>query len=96
MGANVSDSRGGELRVANVRSLEELPREVPTADIVVCERLDDGLLADGMLEELAKALKSGRIGSNAMLVPAGARIFCAALEATTGQVSGFDLSPFDR
>lgn len=78
---------------------QDLPER---ADVLVTEIFDDGLLGEGAFAAIGHA-KRELLKPEARVLPVGARLIAMVIEsqellenARVGQVSGFDLSPFNE
>jgi len=78
---------------------EDIPR---SANIVLAEIVDSGLLGEGILISLNHAFKSGLVQENAIVIPQSAIVFAQIIDSTilrnipvSADILGFDLSLFN-
>lgn len=99
-----SNGMAGRVAVINRKSTAlSTGEDLPTpATVVVSEIVDAGLLGEGVLPTLRHALQELAV-PDAVVIPCGATVYAALIEIPgmrpvnpVKQISGFDLSAFDR
>lgn len=93
-----------QIQLINKRSTDlVVGKDLPErADVLVTEIFDDGLLGEFAFSAIEHARKN-LLKPGAKLIPAGARVFCMALESQeifenhrVSHAAGFDVSPFNE